>query len=319
MTRTVAALFDDYDDAAKVVQRLEDAGISYRDISLVSNAAGNRHIIPLGTTDDAVGGAGAGTAIGTALGGGAGLLAGLGVVTIPGLGLMVAAGWLAAMAAGAAAGAAAGGLVGLLVGAGVRDEDAHVYSEGLRRGGTLVIARIEDGQYEDARAILAQSGAVDIAARTNAYLVSGWSRFNEAAGPLGPEEIARERSLHGGTAQLPSNPLIESDRVEGTGVYDPHGTYIGAVKRLMIEKVTGRVAYVVMSFGGLLGLGEDTHIIPWNALTYDTHVQGYRTSITEDQVRGAPAFYRDPNWNWSDRERERELHDHYGVRYYWGS
>lgn len=319
MGRTVTALFDDYDDAAAAVQRLEDAGISYRDISIVSNAAGNRHIIPLGTTDDAVGGAGAGMTAGTAIGGGVGLLAGLGLVTIPGLGPMVAAGWFAAAAAGAAAGAASGGLVGLLVGTGVSDEDAHVYSEGLRRGGTLVVARVEDGQYEDARVILVQSSAVDMAARTNAYQASGWSRFDEGAGPLAPEEVARERSLHGKTAQLPSNPLIESDRVEGTGVYDPNGTYIGAVKRLMIEKVTGRVAYVVMSFGGLFGLGEDTHIIPWDALTYDTHVQGYRTSITEDQVRGAPAFYRDPDWDWSDRERERELHDHYGARYYWGS
>jgi PRC-barrel domain len=319
MTRTVTALFDHYDDAAKVVQRLEDAGISYRDISIVSNAAGNRHITPLGTTDDAVAGAGAGAAVGTALGGGAGILAGLGLVTIPGLGPAIAAGWLAAAAAGAAAGAATGGLVGSLVGAGVRDEDAHVYSEGLRRGGTLVIARIDDGQYEDARAILDQSRAVDIAARTKAYRASGWSRFNEAAGPLAADEIARQRSLYGVTAQHSANPLIASGRVEGTGVYDSNGTYIGAVKRLMIDKVTGRVAYVEMSFGGFLGLVEDTHIIPWDALTYDTHMQGYRTSITEDQVRGAPAFYRDPNWDWSNRERERELHDHYGVRYYWGS
>jgi PRC-barrel domain len=295
MRRTIAALFDDYDDAAKAVQRLEDAGISYRDISVVSNAAGKSHIIPLGTTDDAAAGAGAGATVGAALGGGAGLLAGLGLVTIPGLAPMIAAGWLAAGAAGLTAGAAAGGLVGLLVGAGVSDEDAHVYSEGLSRGGALVIVRIETGRDEDARAILAQSRAVDIAERGKSYRESGWSRFDESAGPLTPAESASERGLHGRTAQLPSNPLIKSDRVEGTGVYDRNGTHIGAVKDLMIDKMTGRIAYVVMSFGGFLGVGGDTHIIPWDALTYDTHLQGYRTSITEDQVRGAAAFYRDPN------------------------
>lgn len=316
MRRTVSALFDDYDDAAKAVQMLEDAGISYRDISLVSNAAGNEHIIPLGSTDDASAGAGAGASVGAALGGGAGLLAGLGLVTIPGLGPLIAAGWLLAAAVGATAGAAAGGLVGLLVGAGVSSEDAHLYSEGLRRGGTLVIVRIDSGQYEDARTILAQSPAVDIAERRKSYRGSGWSHFDEGGNPL--SEAASNRSIDDKTAHFASNPLIESGRVEGTGIYDRNGTHVGAVKRLMIDKKTGKIAYVVMASGGFLGVGEDKLIIPWGILTYDTHLQGYRTSITEDRVRGAPDFYRDPNWDWSDRALERELHDHYGAKYYWG-
>jgi hypothetical protein len=288
MRRTVTALFDDYDDAATAVRRLEDAGISYRDISIVSNAAGNSQTIPIGNTDDAAAGAGAGATVGAALGGGAGLLAGLGLVAIPGFGPVIAAGWLVAAVAGVTAGAAAGGLVGVLVGAGVSDEDARVYSEGLSRGGTLVIARIETGRYEDARAILAQSRAVDIVERGKSYTESGGSRANEPV-PLAPAETAPERGPDSWTARLASNPLIESGRVEGTGVYDRNGTHIGAVKRLMIDKVTGRIAYVVMSVGGFLGVGEDAHIIPWHALTYDTHLQGYRTSIAEGAVRSATA------------------------------
>jgi hypothetical protein len=112
-------------------------------------------------------------------------------------------------------------------------------------------------------------------------------------------------------------PLIESDRVEGTTVYDPQGKNIGSIKRLMIEKISGRVAYAVMSFGGFLGMGEEEHSIPWSKLTYDTNLGGYRTDITEDQLRGAPAFTRDRSWDWSDRQRERELHDYYRTRYYW--
>ena len=54
-------------------------------------------------------------------------------------------------------------------------------------------------------------------------------------------------------AQVTGKPLIESDRLEGTTVYDPQGNNIGTIKRLMIEKVSGRVAYAVMSFGGFLG------------------------------------------------------------------
>jgi hypothetical protein len=106
-------------------------------------------------------------------------------------------------------------------------------------------------------------------------------------------------------------------RVEGTTVYDPQGNNIGSIKRLMIEKISGRVAYAVMSFGGFLSMGEEEHAIPWSKLNYDTSLGGYRTDITESQLRGAPAFVRDPSWDWSDRKREQELQDHYRAAYYW--
>ena len=120
------------------------------------------------------------------------------------------------------------------------------------------------------------------------------------------------------TREMTGKPLIESDRVEGTTVYDSAGNNIGSIKRLMIEKISGRVAYAVMSFGGFLGIGAEEHAVPWNKLTYDTSLGGYRTDITEEQLRGAPAFSRDRNFDWSDRAREQELHEYYGVRPYWG-
>ena len=120
------------------------------------------------------------------------------------------------------------------------------------------------------------------------------------------------------TAAMTGKPLIESDRVEGTTVYDPQANNIGSIKRLMIEKISGRVAYAVMSFGGFLGMGTEEHSIPWKKLTYDTSLGGYRTDLTEAQLKGAPAFSRDRNWDWSDRNRERELHDYYKTPYYWG-
>jgi len=120
------------------------------------------------------------------------------------------------------------------------------------------------------------------------------------------------------TPAMTGKPLIESDRVEGTSVYDPNGNSIGSIKRLMIEKISGHVAYAVMSFGGFLGMGQEEHAVPWNKLTYDTNLGGYRTDITEAQLRGAPAFSRDREYDWTDRAREQELHDYYGARYYWG-
>ena len=116
---------------------------------------------------------------------------------------------------------------------------------------------------------------------------------------------------------MTGKPLIESDRVEGTNVYDPAGNNIGEIKRLMIEKISGKVSYAVMSFGGFLGIGEEEHTIPWNKLEYDTSLGGYRTDITEEQLKGAPSFYRDREYDWSDRARERELHDYWGSSYYW--
>ena len=118
--------------------------------------------------------------------------------------------------------------------------------------------------------------------------------------------------------EMLGKPLIESDRVEGTAVYDMNGGHIGTIKRLMIEKISGKVAYAVMSFGGFLGMGEEEHAIPWGTLTYDTSLGGYRTNITEEQVRGAPTFYREAGYDWLDRDKERGLADHYGIPYYWG-
>lgn len=143
-------------------------------------------------------------------------------------------------------------------------------------------------------------------------------------------------------------PLIGSDRVEGTKVFDPSGKHIGTIKRLMIDKIGGRVAYAIASFGGFLGMGAQEYAIPWDTLDYDPNLGGYRTDITKDQLEGAPSFYRasaggvgtgrapaagasagstaasatEPDfggsdYNWTDRDRERELHDYYSVAYYW--
>ena len=115
-----------------------------------------------------------------------------------------------------------------------------------------------------------------------------------------------------------TNPLIESDRVEGTEVYGADRHHIGSVKRLMIDKRSGQVAYAELGFGGFLGLGEDSYTIPWGQLTYHTELGGYKTHIPADQVKAAPDFYRKTSYGWGDRDQERELHSYYGVSPYWG-
>ncbi|WP_342361238.1 PRC-barrel domain-containing protein [Terrarubrum flagellatum] len=107
-------------------------------------------------------------------------------------------------------------------------------------------------------------------------------------------------------------PLIESDRVDGTTVYDPQGEKIGVIRRMMIDKMSGRVAYTVMAFDTFLGLGGRQFALPWSKLTYDTSLGGFRTNITETQLRDSPDI------DYSDRKREQELHDYWNVPYYWG-
>ena len=197
MTRTITGLFDSFDAATQAVRDLEAAGIPHRDVSIVANNAENRWSSSAGRTAEKPGsGAAAGASMGAALGGGAGLLAGLGLLAIPGLGPVVAAGWLAATAVGAVAGGAAGGLVGSLTNAGVSPEHAEIYAEGVRRGGSIVTARVDDTQVSRAEFILSKRGAVDPDVRGAAYRESGWTRFDQNAPPLTVEEIERERGLY---------------------------------------------------------------------------------------------------------------------------
>lgn len=198
MTQIVAALYDTYESAVSAVNALEAAGIPNADISIVSNKAANRYGTDRPTNAAADAGTGAG--IGAVVGGVGGLLTGLGLLAIPGIGPVVAAGWLVATAVGTATGAvvggAAGGLLGALTGAGVPEREAHVYAEGVRRGGTLVTARVDDARAPTAREILYRYQAVDPAARGAAYRAGGWTSFDESAPPYTAEEIEAERARY---------------------------------------------------------------------------------------------------------------------------
>jgi PRC-barrel domain len=107
--------------------------------------------------------------------------------------------------------------------------------------------------------------------------------------------------------------LIGSDKVEGTAVYGSDDNKIGSIERVMIDKMSGRVSYAVLGFGGFLGLGNDHYPLPWQSLKYDTRLGGYVTGVTETQLRGAPRFSNDREWDWADAARNRSLDDYYGV------
>lgn len=202
--RTISRMYDSYDTAKTVVRELEAAGIPHSEISMIANADAHGRDVggtgPGGTaagsgvtgssvsdagttgtaaTPEASTGSGTGAVLGTVLGGGAGLLAGIGSLAIPGVGPVVAAGWLIATLTGAGIGAGAGGLIGALTGAGVSHGEANVYAEGIRRGGTLVTVRADETQIPRVEQVFSRYGADDWEQRRTTYGVS------ETATPTG--------------------------------------------------------------------------------------------------------------------------------------
>jgi len=202
MTKVISKLYPTYERATAAVRELEAAGVPHADISIVANNAdswysdkgpGKRVDRDGDGVDDRAEGAGTGAGVGAGIGGAAGLLAGLGLLAIPGVGPVVAAGWLVATAAGAAAGGLTGGIVGALTQAGVSDDDAQVYAEGVRRGGTLVTARVKDADAARLEAALERSALRTGDLRTN-YAKEGWKSFDATSKPYSADEVRRHRS-----------------------------------------------------------------------------------------------------------------------------
>lgn len=118
------------------------------------------------------------------------------------------------------------------------------------------------------------------------------------------------------TESRETGDLIGSDKVEGTNVYGADGAKIGSIERVMIGKRNGQVACAVLSFGGILGMGDDHYPIPWEQLTYDTELDGYKVNLTQEQLEGAPKYssQEGDEW-WQDRERGRHIYEYYGSRW----
>jgi len=197
MRETVVALFDEFGTAQNVVEDLVDAGYLRDNISLVANDAAGQYaqqVERVGEDVTAGEGAGFGAVIGT--------LTGLGVALIPGIGPVLAAGPLAAAlfaGVGAVVGAATGGLVAGLIDAGVPEDDAEYYAEGVRRGGTLVIVQTNDNDAQRVEDVINLHDPVNIEHRTGEYRKGGWTGYDSKSGPYTSEQIAAERQRYEST------------------------------------------------------------------------------------------------------------------------
>jgi len=206
MTKTITRVYDDYLAAENTVRDLKAAGLGDSHIGIVaSNAEGwhkpgggavdPKHDKDRDGKDDRAEGAATGGGVGTILGGAAGVAAGLGMLAIPGIGPVVAAGWLAALASGAVGGGVVGGLIGALVESGTSKENAELYAEAVRRGGAIVTAKVGDDDVVRYTEIMDRN-ALNVMAREPAYRSSGWKGFDPDAATYDADQIRRERETY---------------------------------------------------------------------------------------------------------------------------
>ena len=108
--------------------------------------------------------------------------------------------------------------------------------------------------------------------------------------------------------------LIASNKVEGTAVYNPDGEKLGSIYNFMVDKMSGKAAYAVLQFGGVLGLGSDYYPLPWDVLTYDEDKGGYVVALAKDTLEKAPHYAANEEPVYTPAYGG-EIYDAYGLPY----
>jgi sporulation protein YlmC with PRC-barrel domain len=117
--------------------------------------------------------------------------------------------------------------------------------------------------------------------------------------------------------KITSGSLIAAEQVNGTSVYNMDGDKLGTVDDIMIDKISGKAIYAVMSFGGFLGIGEKQHPLPWSSLTYDEDKEGFVVNLDKRKLEEAPTLDPDDeDFVWTP-DYGRRVDQYYGAPTYW--
>jgi len=249
--KTVVGLFDNLSEAHRAVDELSRLGLSRSDISVIAPKRDAIDTLDEEAQDKthAAEGAGIGATTGALAGGAAGILASLGLLAIPGIGGLLAAGPIITALTGAGIGAAAGGIIGGLVGLGIPEDHAEEYEEGVRRGGTVVTAKVDDAKAGEAADILDRHGAVNMEQRVSTWKSAGWTPKRAPSVPASgsipprPQPVAHQRRADD-TSRVPvvNENLDVSRRQDERGsvrVYP--GTWEQTAEQVNLSKETGHV------------------------------------------------------------------------------
>jgi hypothetical protein len=129
------------------------------------------------------------------------------------------------------------------------------------------------------------------------------------------DEAAEDRLVGPGRAY--GTTVVTARALEGTTVYSAAGEKAGSIEDIMIDKVSGKIAYAVLAFGGFLGMGERHHPVPWLLLHYDSGKGGYVVELDIETVKDAPSFGSSEDVCWEDEGWGRRVHDYYKAKPYW--
>lgn len=117
--------------------------------------------------------------------------------------------------------------------------------------------------------------------------------------------------------KITSGSLIAAEKVNGTNVYNMDGDKLGTVDDIMLDKISGKAIYAVMSFGGFLGIGEKQHPLPWSSLTYDKDKDGFVVNLDKRKLEQAPTLDpADEDFVWT-ADYGRSVDKYYGAPTYW--
>ena len=111
--------------------------------------------------------------------------------------------------------------------------------------------------------------------------------------------------------------LIAATQVNGTAVYNTKGERLGKIEDVMLDKLTGRTVYAVLSFGGFLGIGDRHYPLPWPQLRYDVAYGGYVVNLDKRVLEGAPSYGPRELGSWTDPRWTRSVYDYYQTQPYW--
>ena len=117
-----------------------------------------------------------------------------------------------------------------------------------------------------------------------------------------------------GTFGRLSSRVLSASSLSDDDVYNLAGEKLGSIKEIMMDINTGRVCYVVLSFGGFLSMGEKLFAVPWSALTDDTENKRFLMDTNEERLKEAPGFDTDKWPNMADPTWEKKVHSYYGTQ-----
>jgi sporulation protein YlmC with PRC-barrel domain len=117
--------------------------------------------------------------------------------------------------------------------------------------------------------------------------------------------------------QGPGPFLMGANTLIGNEVYNLEEDHLGEIKEIMLDTADGAVAYAVLSYGGVLGMGDKLFAVPWNALKLDTVQKRFVLDVDKDRLKDAPGFDKNAWPSMADRQWGSAVHDYYGTRPYW--